>query len=170
MWPLMSEDSPRCFYEAITSKEETLEAFDCLTCIISLEYCAENLSSGGPCPFPERSSSNHRISKTWSILRWVVLGPLLISGRERRSKWQGGITWVCKNSTFKQTLSYQPLVGLRRADTTKKKAAVWEWREEWGGLSGGRMFPYEQGGSSDGLRGLQGGTVLRERKAKMEGS
>lgn len=27
-----------CFYEAITSKEETLEAFDCLTCIISLEY------------------------------------------------------------------------------------------------------------------------------------
>lgn len=33
-----------------------------------------------------------------------------------------------------------------------------------------RMFPYEQGGSSDGLRGLQGGTVLRERKAKMEGS
>lgn len=121
MWPLMSEDSPRCFYEAITSKEETLEAFDCLTCIISLEYCAENLSSGGPCPFPERSSSNHRISKTWSILRWVVLGPLLISGRERRSKWQGGITWVCKNSTFKQTLSYQPLVGLRRADTTKKK-------------------------------------------------
>lgn len=39
-----------------------------------------------------------------------------------------------------------------------------------GGLSGGRMFLYEQGGSSDGLRGLQGGTVLRERKAKMEGS
>lgn len=32
------------------------------------------------------------------------------------------------------------------------------------------MFPYEQGGSSDGLRGLQGGAVLRERKAKMEGS
>lgn len=31
-------------------------------------------------------------------------------------------------------------------------------------------FPYEQGGSSDGVRGLQGGTVLRERKAKMEGS
>lgn len=31
-------------------------------------------------------------------------------------------------------------------------------------------FPYEQGGSSDGVRGLQGGTVLRDRKAKMEGS
>lgn len=31
-------------------------------------------------------------------------------------------------------------------------------------------FPYEQGGSSDGVRGLQGGTVLKERKAKMEGS
>lgn len=29
---------------------------------------------------------------------------------------------------------------------------------------------YEQGGSSDGVRGLHGGTVLRERKAKMEGS
>lgn len=29
---------------------------------------------------------------------------------------------------------------------------------------------YEQGGSSHGVRGLQGGTVLKERKAKMEGS
>lgn len=35
------------------------------------------------------------------------------------------------------------------------------------GLSG---FPYEQGGSSPELRGLQGGTVLRDRNAKMEGS
>lgn len=31
-------------------------------------------------------------------------------------------------------------------------------------------FPYEHGGSSDGVMGLQGGTVLKERKAKIEGS
>lgn len=170
MWPLMSEDSPHCFYEAITSKEETLEAFDCLTCIISLEYCAENLSSGGPCPFPERSSSNHRISKTWSILRWVVLGPLLISGRERRSKWQGGITWVCKNSTFKQTLSYQLLVGLRRADTTKKSSRLGMkrgvgriiWCEDvslWAGRILGRTQRAAGGDCAQGAEGEDGGVV-----------
>lgn len=31
-------------------------------------------------------------------------------------------------------------------------------------------FSYEQEGSSDGVRGQEGGTVLKERKAKMEGS
>lgn len=67
-------------------------------------------------------------------------------------------------------LSYQLLVGLRGADATKNSSCLGMKREGWGGLSGGRMFLYEQGGSSDGLRGLQGGTVLRERKAKMEGS
>lgn len=31
-------------------------------------------------------------------------------------------------------------------------------------------LPYEQGGSSVAFKGLQGGTVLRERNAKMDGS
>lgn len=38
------------------------------------------------------------------------------------------------------------------------------WWKDWS------EFPYEQGGSSLELRGLQGGTVLRDRNAKMEGS
>lgn len=41
------------------------------------------------------------------------------------------------------------------------------WGEDYLAVS---KFPYEQGGSSDGVRGPQEGTVLRDRKAKMEGS
>lgn len=82
----------------------------------------------------------------------------------------------CANSlTVEQTsfllrsLSEQSLLGPKAESCKKRKQP--SGNEEWcGGLSGGHLLFYEQGGSSDGVRGLQGGTVLKERKAKMEGS
>lgn len=49
----------------------------------------------------------------------------------------------------------------------KKRGGGLVWGEDYLAVS---KFPYEQGGSSDGVRGPQEGTVLRDRKAKMEGS
>lgn len=156
------------------------------------------LQNGWSCPSGlclDHSSSNHRIfseraihtipeaSLEMSCLgRFILKVFLLISCGEQWSKWQRyrvGLPECAivrssnkrlSSSQFRNSRSLALLQKPRKKKRKEKKAAVWEWREEGEEYLVADEFPYEQGGSSDGVMGLQGGAVLKERKAKMEGS
>lgn len=74
---------------------------------------------------------------------------------------------MCNSLTIKQTsVSQQSFLGLAAVATKKQLSG----NEKEGDYLMSVEYSYGQGGSSEGVMGLQGGTVLKERKAKMEGS
>lgn len=77
---------------------------------------------------------------------------------------------MCKSSNISQKSFYHSISGESllslAADATKGQPSG----NEEGSYLAVDTFSYEQGESSGGVRGLRGGTVLKERKAKMEGS
>lgn len=78
---------------------------------------------------------------------------------------------MCNSSTIKlHIILVISVITVTAAEAAIKKQLSGNEERGGGGISGKRGLIYEQGGSSDRVRGLQGGTVLKERKAKMEGS